>query len=343
MRITNQENPHIIQKALATFDTYWNSDNFEDYDYDRFVEAIAERNEVNRSVGRVLQKYHVLPHQKAILDKLTVEREIHQSYKNLIVAATGTGKTVIAAFDYMRFYDANQRHRLLFVAHRKEILEQSVKTFCSVLGVHEFGELWVGDHRPSASGDLSHLFISIQSFNSNLDIFRRCGADYYDYIVVDEAHHSEAISYQKVFDLFTPKILIGLTATPERADGVNLSNFNQRIAAELRLPEAIDNMLLSPFQYFCVGDRTTDLSHVAWTQGGYDENELVRKLNTADRLRLITESLPRYLSDEHNCRALCFCARLDHAHDVAAGLCLAGYRAAMLSGEDSLVPTLPEN
>ena len=80
----------------------------------------------------------------------------------------------------------------------------------------------------------------------------------------------------------------------------------------------------------------TDLSHVTWTQGGYDENELVRKLNTPDRLRLITEKLPRYLSDEHNCRALCFCARLDHARDVAAGLRLAGYRAAMLSGEDSL-------
>ena len=336
MRITNQENPHIIQKALATFDTYWNSDNFEDYDYDRFVAAIAERNEVNRAVGRVLQKYHVLPHQKAILDKLTVEREIHHSNRNLIVAATGTGKTVIAAFDYKRFHDVNPRHRLLFVAHRKEILEQSINTFSSVLNDNTFGELWVGDHRPSALGDLGHLFISIQSFNSNLDTFRRCGADYYDYIVVDEAHHSEAVSYQKVFDLFAPKILIGLTATPERADGVNLSNFNQRIAAELRLPEAIDNMLLSPFQYFCVGDRTTDLSRVAWTQGGYDENELVRKLNTPDRLRLITESLPRYLSDEHGCRALCFCARLDHARDVAAGLCLAGYRAAMLSGNDSL-------
>jgi len=336
MRITNQENPHIIQKALATFDTYWNSDNFEDYNYDRFVAAISEQNEVGRSVGRVLQKYHVLPHQKAILDKLTVEREIHHSSKNLIVAATGTGKTVIAAFDYKRFHDANQRHRLLFVAHRKEILEQSINTFSSVLNDNTFGELWVGDHRPSAFGDLSHLFVSIQSFNSNLDTFHRCGPDYYDYIVVDEAHHSEAVSYQKVFDLFTPKILIGLTATPERADGVNLSNFNQRIAAELRLPEAIDNMLLSPFQYFCVGDRTTDLSHVAWTQGGYDENELVRKLNTPDRLRLITESLPRYLSDEHSCRALCFCARLDHARDVAAGLCEAGYRAAMLSGDDSL-------
>lgn len=335
MRITNQENPHIIQKALATFDTYWNSDNFEDYDHNRFVAAISERNEVNRNIGRILQKYHVLPHQKAILDKLTVEREIHHSNKNLIVAATGTGKTVIAAFDYKRFYDANQRHRLLFVAHRKEILEQSINTFSSVLNDSTFGELWVGDHRPSTAGDLSHLFISIQSFNSNLELFRRFGVDYYDYIVVDEAHHSEAVSYQKVFDLFTPKILIGLTATPERADGVNLSNFNQRIAAELRLPEAIDNMLLSPFQYFCVGDRTTDLSHVAWTQGGYDENELVKKLNTPDRLRLIIESLPRYLSDEHNCRALCFCAKLDHARDIAAGLCLAGYRAAMLSGDDT--------
>ncbi len=336
MRITNQENPHIIQKALATFDTYWNSENFEYYDYDRFVAAIAENNKVKTTIGRVLQKYHILPHQKAILDKLTVEREIHHSNKNLIVAATGTGKTVIAAFDYKRFHDANQRHRLLFVAHRKEILEQSINTFSSVLNDNTFGELWVGDHRPSVSGDLSHLFISIQSFNSNLDTFRRCGTDYYDYIVVDEAHHSEAVSYQKVFDLFSPKLLIGLTATPERADGVNLSNFNQRIAAELRLPEAIDNMLLSPFQYFCVGDRTTDLSHVAWAQGGYDENELVKKLNTHDRLRLITEKLPQYLSDEHNCRAICFCARLDHARDVAAGLCSAGYRAAMLSGNDSL-------
>ena len=336
MRITNQENPHIIQKALATFDTYWNSDSFEDYDYERFVVAISERHEINRSAGRVLQKYNILPHQKAILDKLTVEREIHHSYKNLIVAATGTGKTVIAAFDYKRFYEANSSHRLLFVAHRKEILEQSINTFSSVLNNSSFGDLWVGEYRPSTSGDLSHLFISIQSFNSNLEAFRKCGHNYYDYIVVDEAHHSEAVSYQKVFDLFTPKILIGLTATPERADGVNLSNFNQRIAAELRLPEAIDNMLLSPFQYFCVGDRTTDLSHVAWTQGGYDENELVRKLNTKDRLRLITESLPRYLSDENNCRALCFCARIDHARDVAAGLSLAGYRAAMLSGDDSL-------
>ncbi len=336
MRITNQENPHIIQKALATFDTYWNSDNFEDYDYERFVTTISERNKTKRSAGRVLQNFYILPHQKAILDKLTVEREIHQSYKNLIVAATGTGKTVIAAFDYKRFYDNNSRHRLLFVAHRKEILEQSINTFCSVLNNNTFGELWVGEHRPSKTGDLSHLFISIQSFNSNIETFINCGSNYYDYIVVDEAHHSEAISYQKVFDLFTPKILIGLTATPERADGVNLSNFNQRIAAELRLPEAIDNMLLSPFQYFCVGDRTTDLSHVTWTQGGYDENELVRKLNTRERLRLITESLPRYLSDEHDCRALCFCATLEHAHDVAEGLCSIGYRAAMLSGNDSL-------
>ena len=336
MRITNQENPHIIQKALATFETYWNSDNFEDFDYDRFVSALAERNEDNKNVRRVLQKYYILPHQKAILDKLTVERNIHHSYRNLIVAATGTGKTVIAAFDYKRFHDANTRHRLLYVTHRKEILEQSINKFCSVLNESTFGELWVGEHKPSSFGDLSHLFVSIQTFNSNIDTFRQCGEDYYDYIIVDEAHHSEAFSYQKVFDLFKPKILIGLTATPERTDGVNLSNFNQRIAAELRLPEAIDNMLLSPFQYFCIGDKDTDLRQVPWAQGGYDERELVKRLNTSDRLRLITESLPRYLSDEHHCRALCFCARIDHARDVAEGLCLAGYHAVALSGDDSL-------
>lgn len=120
--------------------------------------------------------------------------------------------------------------------------------------------------------------------------------------------------------MFKPQILLGLTATPERADGKSLlPDFNNRIAAEMRLPEAINRLLLSPFQYFCIGDKTVDLSRVKWSAaaGSYDEDELFRQLNTEGRLNLILSTIPRYLSDEHRCHALCFCCRKEHAETTA--------------------------
>ncbi len=155
-------------------------------------------------------------------------------------------------------------------------------------------------------------------------------------IIIDECHHSQASSYRILFNMFAPHLLVGLTATPERADGLSLlPDFNNRIAAEMRLPEAINRMLLVPFQYFCIGDQFTNLSHITWRNGGYDENELYKRLNTADRLHLITQTIPRYLADENHCRALCFCIRKDHARDMAAGLRQAGYHADYLTGDDN--------
>lgn len=166
----------------------------------------------------------------------------------------------------------------------------------------------------------------------------RLGENHYDFIIIDEAHHSTAESYRQLFTMFRPKILLGLTATPERADGKSLlPDFNNRIAAEMRLPEAINRLLLSPFQYFCIGDKTVDLSQVKWSAaaGSYDEDELFRKLNTEGRLNLILRTIPHYLSDEHRCHALCFCCRKEHAEDTASGLRRAGYSAEALTSDDS--------
>lgn len=265
IRVTNKENPQIIKAARAAFETYWHREDFEDFDAEKFKKAINESGKSVRKRGVSLPVYTIRPEQKAILDKLTVERTQHNNYRNLIVAATGTGKTVIAAFDYKRFTENTEgKHRLLFIAHREEILEQSRRTFASVLGQYDFGELWVGNHQPSAYGNLDYLFISVQTFNSQRERFQSFGKDYYDFIVIDECHHSQANSYRILFDLFTPKILLGLTATPERADGKSLLlDFNDRISAEMRLPEAINRMLLSPFQYFCIGDNTVSLANVS--------------------------------------------------------------------------------
>ena len=195
IRVTNIENPHIINAALATFDIYWNSHNFEDF-RDGGIEKLYKELQKTREpklATDVLAKYTILPHQKQILDKLTVMREagVHQ---NLIVAATGTGKTVISAFDYKVFTEqTGGTHRLLFVAHREEILKQSRKTYRSVLQDANFGELWVGNSQPT--NGIEFLFISVASFNSNFEsIFQTLPSDYYDYIVIDEAHHLVADS-----------------------------------------------------------------------------------------------------------------------------------------------------
>src|SRR5690606_32527717 len=213
LRVTSKENPHIIQKAQATFEYYWNSIDFEDFKIggiDRFRKALRlERDKGAKDIS-FDNYFQIDPHpfQKEILDVLTTERKIHHRYKNLIVSATGTGKTIISALDYKRYFNQNKgKANLLFIAHRKEILEQSLIKFRSVLGNHhrDFGQLWVGNHEPK-DGDLKHLFISIQTLNSQKELIKeRLAADYYDFIILDEAHHSQADTYRLVFDYFKPK------------------------------------------------------------------------------------------------------------------------------------------
>ena len=265
-----------IEKVRATFASYWNDSEFVLYDAsqrDRLIQALRNEKYVGEGTERKFV-FDIRPYayQQEILDKLEVERQVFGHTRNLVVAATGCGKTVISAFDYARFCKAHpgEQNRLLFVAHREEILEQSIETFRGVLHDLNFGELWVGSHKPEA---LDHLFVSIQTLNST-KFYQNLPKDYYDFIVVDEFHHAAAAIYQEPLHTFDPKILLGLTATPERMDGEDIHQyFGGRIAAEIRLPEAIDRKLLCPFQYFGVSD-TVDLKDVRWVRGGYDRHAL---------------------------------------------------------------------
>lgn len=282
----------------------------------------------------VLSKYTILPHQKQILDRLCAIREGGVK-RNLVVAATGTGKTVISAFDYKLFTEKTDgRHRLLFIAHRQEILKQSRRTYRSVLQDANFGDVWVGDSRPV--NGIDHLFVSVQTFNSKFDsIFRSLPDNYYDYIVIDEAHHLVADSYRTVLDKFKPQLLIGLTATPERMDGVSLlPDFDNQISAEIRLPKALDEGLLTPFQYLCISD-DTDLTDDELMQGNrYVATRLTEKLCNKERVGLIVNRLQYYLPDEHRCRALAFCATKRHAQYMAEQFCDVGLKAAFLTSDN---------
>lgn len=320
VKVTKKDLPETICKIKATFESYWNSNEFEYYceeQKERLTKALkAERYFENNN--EAIFTFDITPYsyQQEILDKLEAERTVRGYYKNLIVAATGTGKTVISAFDYKKFKIQNPDKpcRLLFVAHREEILKQSMYTFRGVLKDNNFGEMFVGSYKPDS---INYLFISIQTFNSQ-DFTIKSTADFYDYIIVDEFHHAAAASYQKLITYYKPKILLGLTATPERMDNKDiLECFNHRIAAEIRLPEAIDRKLLCPFQYFGVTDNV-DLESLKWVRGGYDKTEL-SKLYTISgiianrRADMVISSILKYVTDIDDVKGLGFCVSIEHA------------------------------
>ena len=323
-KITKWDLPEVFSKIEGSFEGYWNSRDFEEYTTDKWqVLKDALDQQKKKSSGTQKRKFFFeispYPYQQAILDKLMAERKIQKSFRNLIVAATGTGKTVLAAFDYKRQCQIeNRKLSLLFVAHRKEILEQSIECFREVLKDSDFGELFVGNYSPSA---LRHIFISIEMLNKR-SLTSSLEPDYYDYIVLDECHHAAAKSYQPILDYFNPHVFLGLTATPERMDGEDiLPYFNNRIAAEIRLPEAINRKLLCPFEYFCISD-SVDLSGLKWSKSGYEKSDLesvfVFKRSVAEkRAKLIVNSIIKYIANIEDMKGLVFCVSIEHAKFMA--------------------------
>lgn len=331
LKITTKEGGRIIDKFQKTFDTYWQDKEFELFDSKIHTEKlrvalkkerITERN--NPAIYFDIKPY---PFQEEILEKLKTERIVHNRYRNLIVAATGTGKTVISAFDFKNFKKLKSNAKLLYVAHRKEILQQAQATFQGILRDNNLGELWVDGIEPE---NYDCVFASVQTLNNRIDSLT-LSDKFYDFIIIDEVHHIAANSYRPILNHFKPTILLGLTATPERMDGEDiLKDFCDIIAAEIRLPEALNRKLLCPFQYFGITD-SIDLSHVEWKNGRYLPSELTNIYTQNDnRVREILSNLNKYLRDINDVRALCFCVTQEHAQFMASKFLLAGLKADYL-------------
>jgi superfamily II DNA or RNA helicase len=337
LKITTKEVGHIIDKFKKTFESYWQNPEFELYDQnihsEKLVDALKQ-GKFSKEYTFSTSYFDIKPfqYQLEILEKLEVERTIHNRNRNLIVAATGTGKTVISAFDYKKFKNKNKSAKLLFVAHRKEILQQARATFQGVLKDNNFGELWVDGIEPKNN---EFLFVSVQTLKNRLNELN-LSTDYFDFIILDEAHHGAASSYRPFLNYFQPKILLGLTATPERGDNENiLEDFCGRIAAEIRLPEALNKKLLSPFQYFGITD-SIDLSNVKWEKGKYLPSELTNLYIKSDiRVGEIISALNKYTNDINDVQAIGFCVSIDHAIYMAEKFNLAGLKADSLSSKNS--------
>ncbi len=336
LKVTQQEIPHIIAKCRHTFETYWNNPNFIMYN------ALSDRQKLQNALqsGRApafnddISQFFDLapfPFQQQILDQLVQCREKGEM-KNLIVAATGTGKTIISAFDFKRFIRQNPHGKFLFVAHREEILRQARYTYRQVLKNNDFGQFWFNGERPER---YNQLFVSIQTLNNRIEDLS-WSSDFFDYIVIDEVHHSAAKSYRLLLSRFTPKILLGLTATPERHDGDDVTRyFGNTLSAELRLSDALNQGLLCPFQYFGITDQS-DLSSVSWRKGRYEISALEKVYNEDyRRVTDIIRNCHKYLKDIKDVRALCFCVSMNHEEFMAKAFNEKGLRAAYLHSGNS--------
>lgn len=352
VKITESTEPEVLDRMNTIFEAYVTDlERFERFDperdRDRFIDAIDEARAFRDGKKTEISSFHHIairpyPYQQDILDKLRVARLRHNETRSLIVAATGTGKTMIAAFDYRdRAQQLGRREKLLFIAHRQEILKQALSSFRFVLNDQNFGELHVGDARASEG---NFVFMSVQ-LASKLDAET---LKHFEYVVIDEFHHAHAQSYRNLLSKLDPEILLGMTATPQRGDGVNVAEFfGNRITAELSLASAIDQQLLVPFDYFMVSDPVS-LQSMAWRSGDYDTAELERAYtegkSALERDNAILSAIDRYLPDLNQVKGIAFCASRKHAAHMAEVFNHHGIKAQVVDGEtkDDLREAAPE-
>jgi len=314
VRIAQADQPNLLEEVRDLFETYWqDEDRFEPFDGSDAAIARLTRALTEPERGREFLSFELEPKewQKPILRELVEARDLGRT-RNLVVAATGTGKTLIAAFDYEGLLRQQKVDTLLFVAHRREILEQSRAVFRHVLRRQHFGELWVDGARPS---DFRHVFASVQSLARAEELT----PDQFDHVIVDEVHHAAAETYTRLLNRLQPRQLVGLTATPERADGrLYEAHFPKPYIGNLRVWDAIDQQVLVPFRYFVLDVDGVDLSDARWV-GGYVESDLSQRLIGAQGLwvRSISRAIGERIARPKAIRALAFCVDKAHARVVA--------------------------
>lgn len=322
VRVSGARNRTVIEKIAAVFDSYWEQPEFEPFKSERFAEALK----INRSsIAVTLSPVEIRlePFQERLLEQVEISRQ-QGHHRNLLVSATGTGKTVMAAVYYARLRETLPRARLLFVAHRSEILDQGRATFAHALRDSAFGETWFGGQRPA---EFEHVFASIQSLAANG--IETLDPRHFDVVIIDEFHHAAAATYKRLLERIQPQELLGLTATPERGDGISILHwFDGRISAELRLWDAIDQHRLTPFSYFGIAD-ALDLREVPWRRGtGYDIEGITNLITSNDVwARRVLHQFREHVGTPESTRALGFCVSVAHARYMARVFAENGVRA----------------
>lgn len=315
IKVSQRELHHLWEACIAAFDTHWeDTKTFEpcakEEDIVRLKRALAfERKEESADTAMPFFTLTPFQYQEEALESITREREAGKK-KHLIIAATGTGKTMIAAFDYLDFCKRHPNATLLFLAHRQEILLQARSAFRQVTKRSSFGCIVDGKNEPTNN---THWFCTITTWNKYKELFP---ANHFQYIVVDEAHHGAAASYREALEDRNPESLLGLTATPERMDGNDIKIlFGGCYTHELRLGDAIDRTLLSPFTYYGISDESgVNYQNLKFESGKYDIRELGHLLSrNTKRAAWVLSQMDEHLDNLHKIKCIGFCVNIEHA------------------------------
>jgi superfamily II DNA or RNA helicase/HKD family nuclease/uncharacterized protein YbcV (DUF1398 family) len=327
VEIVSKEDAHFIKDVLREYESLWNMSVEADEDfikrYNDFLKSIKNTQSAQRLIYENAE--YIIPNRMQRRATENLERLRHfGERKALVIAATGTGKTYMSAFDVKSY----QPKRLLFIVHREEILRKAKETFEKLLPNERitFG-LLTGNYKEK---DSDYIFATIQTVSKCYQEFAK---DEFDYIIIDEAHHATSPTYQDVLKYFEPQFTLGMTATPERSDGYNVFDlFDNNVALEVRLHEALEDELVIPFHYFGITDiEGIDLSDVSID----DIAEITKRLKVNERVDFIIEKMNFYGHDGEKRKCLGFCASIEHAQYMAAEFNQRGYKSTCLHGGDS--------
>lgn len=320
------------KEFLREFEHMWDSARALTEEWiDEYKATRAERQIIVRRIARETESI-IVPNymQKMALDGLNKLR-VSSKDKGLLIAATGTGKTYLSAFDVKEF----KPKRMLYVVHREQILDKAIESFEQVLGRREFSANYGKFSGKHKERDQKYTFATIQSMiqKGTMELF---DPEYFDYIVVDEVHKAGADKYQEFIKYFKPKFLLGMSATPDRTDKVNIYEmFEYNIAYEIRLKDALAAELVCPFNYYGVTDITVDGELLS-------DNSDFKYLASEERVERVLENARFYGFDGDNLMGLIFCSRKDEGKELSRLIneqpynLKRNYRTVFLCGEDSI-------
>jgi superfamily II DNA or RNA helicase/HKD family nuclease len=329
LKVSAKIDSYIIQKALLEFGNDFKGSSIVD-------EAFIDQYETEYEIGKKFQAEYLfkqieinpLGTKKISPNLMQIEalsnlKKIRSEGKNkaLLISATGTGKTFLSAFDAQEF----KPNKLLFVVHRANIAEAALKTFKQVFGFNKEMGFYSGGRKEQ---DKDFIFSTIQTISrtEHLEVF---SPDHFDYIIIDESHRAGADSYQKIVKYFKPKFLLGMTATPERTDGLDIfSLYDHNIAYEIRLQKALEIDILSPFHYFGVTDLSINGQQI-------EEKAEFNLLTSQERVDRIIENSLFYNCDDGIIRGLVFCSKVEEAKALSEQFVKRGFKSIALSGESS--------
>jgi superfamily II DNA or RNA helicase len=327
VEIVSKEDAHFIKEVLKEYEHLWNMSVDADQDfitrYEDFLKSIKSTHSAQQLIYENADYIVMNRMQKRATENLERLRSYGEK-KALVIAATGTGKTYMSAFDVKSY----RPKRLLFIVHREEILRKAKETFEKLLPNERlsFG-LLTGNHKQK---DADYVFATIQTVSKCFHEFEK---DEFDYLIIDEAHHAMSTTYQDVLNYFEPQFTLGMTATPERSDANNVFDlFDNNVALEVRLHAALEDELVIPFHYFGITDiEGIDLSDVQVD----DIAEITKRLKVNERVDFIIEKMNFYGHDGEKRKCLGFCASIEHAQYMAAEFNRRGYKSTCLHGGDT--------